>query len=75
MPRRQLSRVEIAAAVLDCKGCAWAVFNATIRIEGVEQATVSFKEGKATARIDAKKTSRVAIEEELSKRGVEVVMR
>lgn len=44
-----------------------------LRLEGVEQATASFKNGLVTAWIDASKTDRAKLEMELKQRGVEVL--
>ncbi|HUR45704.1 MAG TPA: heavy metal-associated domain-containing protein [Candidatus Saccharimonadales bacterium] len=68
----QLTRVEIPVAGLDCKACCLAAYEIIYKIEGVEQATASFKEGRITALIDAQKTGRPALEEALKKRGVTV---
>jgi hypothetical protein len=72
IPRDKLSVVEIAVAGLDCKGCCLGAYEAIYRIEGVEQATASFKEGRVTAWIDGDKTNRMALEEALKKRGVQL---
>ena len=76
-PRRTTSRdklleVTISVAGLDCKGCCLAAYEAIAGVDGVEQATASFKEGKVTALIDPAKTDRTKLEESLLKRGVQV---
>lgn len=68
-PKDKLSFVEIGVVGLDCKGCCLAVYETIYRIDGVEQATASFKEGLVTAWIDPKKTDRASLEEALKKRG------
>jgi copper chaperone CopZ len=55
---------------LDCKACALAAYESIAKIDGVEQATASFRDGLVTARIDPARTSRAALEEILKKRGV-----
>ncbi len=69
-PKEKLMFVEIGVAGLDCKGCCLAVYETIYRIDGVEQATASFKEGLVTAWIDPQKTDRAALEDALKKRGV-----
>jgi copper chaperone CopZ len=72
VPRDKLERVVVPVAGLDCKACCLAAYEIVARIDGVEQATASFKEGKVTALIDPKRTDRAALEDALRKRGVAV---
>jgi hypothetical protein len=72
VPHDQLRRIEIPVAGLDCKACCLAAYEAVARIDGVEQATASFREGKVTALIDPKRTNREALETSLRERGVVV---
>ncbi len=69
-PKEKLMFVEIGVAGLDCKGCCLAVYETIYKIDGVEQATASFKEGLVTAWIDPQKTDRAALVDALKKRGV-----
>jgi copper chaperone CopZ len=69
-PKDQLVRVEIGVLGLDCRGCVLALYESVSKIDGVEQATASFKESKLTALIDPEKTSRDALVEALKKRSV-----
>jgi copper chaperone CopZ len=76
-PRRTVSRdklkpVTIPVAGLDCNACCLAAYEIVARIDGVEQATASFKDGKITALIDPTKTDQPALEDALRKRGVDV---
>jgi copper chaperone CopZ len=71
-PRDKLQEVVIRVEGLDCKACSLAAYEAIAGIDGVEQASASFKEGKVTALIDPTKTDRKKLEESLSKRGVSV---
>lgn len=71
-PKDKLTRVEITVAGNDCKGCNLAAYESISKIEGVEQATASFKDGRVTALIDPTKTSKAALEEALKKRQVTV---
>ena len=71
-PRDKLTTVEIRVLGLDCKGCCLAAYESIAEIDGVVQATVSFKEGRVTALIDPAKTDRGALETALKKRGVEL---
>lgn len=70
IPRDKLQRVEIKVEGLDCKACSLAAYEIVAKIEGVEQATSSFREGRITALIDPEKTQKTALEEALKKRGV-----
>jgi copper chaperone CopZ len=69
-PKDKLTRVEIAVLGLDCKACSLAAYESIFKIDGVEQATASFKEGMVTALIDPEKTNRAALVEALKKRQV-----
>jgi copper chaperone CopZ len=70
IPAERLLRVDIGVVGLDCRGCALGTYNAIGSIDGVERATVSYKEGRVTAFIDPSKTSRMVLEEALKKAGV-----
>jgi copper chaperone CopZ len=69
-PKEKLTRVEIGVIGLDCKGCGLAAYEVLYKIDGVEQATANFKEGRMTALIDPEKTNRAALVEALKKRNV-----
>lgn len=71
-PKNKLTRIEIAVVGLDCKACCLAAYEAIYKIDGVEQATASFKDGKITALIDPQKTNRAALEEALKSKRVEL---
>lgn len=68
----KLREERITVAGLDCKGCAYGAYRAIAALDGVEQATVSFKEGRVTARIDPARTNRGAIIAALRKAQVDV---
>lgn len=70
VPAERLARVDIGVIGLDCKGCALGTYNAIGSIDGVERATVNYKEGLVTAFIDSSKTSQPVLEEALKKAGV-----
>jgi copper chaperone CopZ len=70
MPKEKLKLVEFSIVGLDCKACSLAVYEIIYRLKGVEQATASFKSGKATALIDPEQIDRVQIEMALKQRGV-----
>ena len=72
VPRDKLEQVVFPAAGLDCKACCLAAYEAVAAIDGVEQATASFKEGRVTALIDPAKTSKEKLEEALKKKGVDL---
>lgn len=73
MERDKLKFVEIAVGGLDCKGCSFAAYDAIYRLDGVEQATASFKLGLVTAWIDPAKTDRMTLESALTRRGVTLI--
>ena len=68
----KLKLVEIPVVGLDCKACCLAAYESINRIDGVEMATASFREGRVTALIDPTKTNRAVLEAALKKRGVEI---
>jgi copper chaperone CopZ len=71
-PLEKLKWIEIDVAGLDCKACSLAAYEAIAKLDGVEQATASFKTGKAAALIDPAKTNRETLVEALVKKGVAV---
>jgi hypothetical protein len=71
-PRAKLETVVIPVAGLDCKACALGAYEAVARIDGVEQATASFKDRKVTARIDPARTNKAALEAALRRAEVQV---
>jgi len=76
-PRRTVARdklreVVIPVAGLDCKACCLAAYESVAAIDGVEQATASFKEGRVTALIDPARADRAKLEDALRKKGVQV---
>ncbi len=70
VPKEKLKRIEIPVAGLDCKACCLAAYEIVAKIEGVEQATASFKIGLITALIDPDKTDKAKLEAALKQRGV-----
>ena len=68
--RDKLTEVTIAAGGLDCKACCLAAYEAVADVDGVYQATASFKDGKVTAFIDATKTDKAKLEDALKRKGV-----
>ena len=71
-PKDKLTRIEIPVVGLDCKACCLAAYEAIYKLDGVEQATASFKDGRVTALIDPQKTNRKALEEALKNKRVEL---
>ncbi len=71
-PADQLTRVEIPIAGLDCQACCLAAYESIFKVDGVAQATASFKDGKLTALIDPAKTNRDDLIAALKKRQVKV---
>ena len=68
----KLTLIEIPVAGLDCRACELSAYEYIYRIDGVEQATASFKEGRVTALIDPEKIDRTELETHLKQRGVEI---
>jgi copper chaperone CopZ len=69
-PRDKLTRVEIGVVGLDCQACCLAAYEIVAKIDGVDQATASFKEGRITALIDPVKTEKAKLEAALKQRNV-----
>lgn len=74
LPLEKLQRVEIGITGLDCKACSLAVYETIYRLPGVEMATASFKESRATALIDPEKIDKAKLEMALKQRGVTLKM-
>jgi copper chaperone CopZ len=72
IPRDKLKFIEIPVIGLDCKGCCLGAYEAINKLDGVEQATASFKDGLVTAWIDPKRTDQPALEDALKKRNVQL---
>ncbi len=72
VPREQWKKLDLQIAGLDCMACSYAAYDALIRIEGVEQATASFRDGKATAWYNAAVTNQELIVMTLKQRQVVV---
>ena len=72
IPREKQKYVEIAVVGLDCKACCLAAYEIVYQLEGVEQATASFKQGLITAWIDPEKTDQAKLEMALSARNVQL---
>ena len=70
MAKDKLVRIEIGVVGLDCKACSFAAYNIVAGVDGVEQATCSFKDGLITALIDPAKTQKAVLEDTLKKRNV-----
>ncbi len=68
--REQLKRVEIPIRGLDCKGCCFGAYEAIYRLDGVEQATASFRDGLVVAWIDPDKMDQAKLEMALKQRNV-----
>jgi copper chaperone CopZ len=71
-PKEKLTRIEIRVEGPDCKGCNLAAYEYVAKVDGVEQATASLKDGLITALIDPAKTNRAALEDVLKKRYVKL---
>ena len=71
-PLEKLKLIEIPIGGLDCKACCLAAYESIFRIEGVERATASFRDGRVTALIDPEKTTRAKLEAALKQKGVQI---
>jgi hypothetical protein len=72
VPRDKLEQVVIPVAGCDCRACNLAAYEIVANLEGVYQATASFKEGKITALIDPTVTDKSKLEDMLRKRNVDI---
>lgn len=72
VPRAKLTMLVIPVAGCDCAACNLAATEAIDKLDGVDRVTVSFREGKLTARIDPAKATRAALEDALKRSGVTV---
>lgn len=70
IPRDQWERLEIPIVGLDCMACSFAVYEILVRIDGVQQATASFRNGVATVWIDPQNLDDAKIRSVLHERGV-----
>lgn len=73
VPRKQLKQIKIPVAGLDCQGCCLGAYEIVAKLDGVAQATASFKAGLITATVDPTKVDQAAIENALTAKGVTVV--
>ena len=73
LPADRRQEIRIGVAGLDCKGCAFGAYRAVAKLDGVERATVDFKQGIVTARVDPSKTNREALVAALKKAEVDVL--
>ena len=69
-PREQLKRVVILVLGVDCKACCLAAYESIYKIEGVAQATASFRDRRVTALIDPAKTNEAELIAALKKHTV-----
>jgi hypothetical protein len=72
VPRDKLKTVTIQARGCNCAACNLAAYEIVAGVEGVYQATASFKDERISALIDPTKTDQVKLEDALRKRGVDV---
>lgn len=69
-PLDKLQLIEIPIYGCKCKACNLGAYEAISKLPGVERATASFHEGRATAWIDSTITNREKLKAALKKRGV-----
>jgi copper chaperone CopZ len=70
VPLEEMAEARIPVQGLDCRGCSYGAHLAIARLEGVAQATASFKLGEVRVRFDRRKTSLQALEETLSTKSI-----
>lgn len=68
-PADKLVRHTIAVGTLDCKACALAAYEAVAKLDGVERATVSTRDGVVEVWCDPKNAAREPLESALRKKG------
>jgi cation transport ATPase len=64
--------VHLRVAGLDCRGCAFAAYLVAMKVDGVQHALVSFRDGSLRAWYDAAKTSPVELTKALRQAQVDV---
>lgn len=70
LSHNQLKRIDFAIKGLDCMACSLAVHDILERVEGVEHATASFRDGLATAWINPDMTDRSKLQATLEQHRV-----
>lgn len=70
VPQEQLREVAIPIAGLDCIGCSYAAYETVRRVDGVDYAIASFRDGRVVVRYDSKKTSDQELVAALQKRQI-----
>jgi copper chaperone CopZ len=71
-PREKLQLIEVAVGGCDCKSCNLGAHEAAMRVPGVVQVTVSFRDSRLTALIDPAQVNRAKVVEALQKWGVTI---
>lgn len=72
VPREKWQKIDIGVVGLDCKGCSLGAYWAVYDLDGVEQATASFKTGLVSVWIIPEKTNRATLVEALKKKNVQI---
>jgi hypothetical protein len=70
IPKEKLTRIELNVGILDCKGCQYAAYLATMKAPGVERATVA-RDGSLVAMVETGKTDEIAIKLALKRANIE----
>lgn len=70
IPREKLTRIELNVGILDCKGCQYAAYFATMKALGVERATVA-RDGTLTAFVETGKSDEAALKDALKRANIE----
>jgi hypothetical protein len=64
-PPDKLQHVEIPIEGLDCQACSLAFHERLVKLDGIEHAQVSFREGRAIALVNPSKFNELAVREKL----------
>lgn len=67
-----LKKVEISIKGMSCTGCEETITRGAMALEGVKEATASFREGKAWITFDTTRVSREQISAAIGKTGYQV---
>ena len=70
VPKEHLAEITIPVAGLDCIGCSYAAYEAVRRVDGVQYAIASFKDGRVFCRYDDVKTNPRQLKEALMKKRI-----
>ena len=73
-PHDNLQHVEMPIEGLDCQACSLAFHERLVKLDGIEHAQVSFREGRAIALVNPSKFNELAVREKLQQQGTGTTM-